>query len=45
MVLLNGELVHSGSYPSRELLSALLESAGAQQPHSATNEEREPWTR
>ena len=29
IVLLNGELVHSGSYPSRETLKALVGSAGA----------------
>lgn len=45
MVLLDGELIHSRSYPSRELLKAQLESAGGQQPHNATNGEREAWTR
>ena len=45
MVLQNGEVVHSGSYPSRESLKALLESAGAQQCRGATVEERSAWTR
>jgi hypothetical protein len=39
MVLLNGEVVHSGSYPWRECLKAVVESGGAERRSAANGQE------